>query len=65
MDLQELARKIRILAIQAPNTNVMSCEFGNWFVDKLETLLESEISKQERENSRDKATGYLPPERNL
>jgi len=39
IDVKELARQIRLTAIQSPNLDVMSCEFGNWFAPKVEKIL--------------------------
>ena len=38
---KKLAETIRIIAISSPNRDVMSCEFGNWFVPKIEEYLEN------------------------
>lgn len=43
---KELATKIRLIAIHAPNKDVISCDFGNWFAEKVEKLLDEEVKKR-------------------
>jgi len=40
-----LAFNIRHAAIQAPNTNTLSCAFGNWFVPVVENLIRRGLIK--------------------
>jgi len=41
--ISELARQIRLIAIQSPNRDTVSNEFGNWFTPKVEQLIASVI----------------------
>ena len=45
MDVKYHADRIRILAIGCKNHDVMSCEFGNEFGDKVEEYIREEILK--------------------
>jgi len=48
MNNHDLAIAIRILAINAPNRDVMSCEFGNWFAPGVEELLDKQENLREQ-----------------
>ena len=47
-DIEKMAIKIRIMAIASPNRDVLSCEFGNWFVPKIEEYLKKELSGEDK-----------------
>lgn len=47
MTVQELARQIRLIAIQAPNSDTLSCEFDNWFAPKVEELINKFLNNKE------------------
>jgi len=40
-DCKKISEQIRRIAINAPNRDVMSCEFGNWFVPQIEKYLKT------------------------
>jgi hypothetical protein len=44
IDYTELARRIRVLAIGAPNTNALSTDFGNWFAPRVEKMIASVVA---------------------
>lgn len=46
---KELSNKIRLFTIGSPNQDVMSCEFGNWFAEKVERLLDEENESLRKE----------------
>jgi len=44
VDYKEISEEIRRIAINAPNRDVMSCEFGNWFAPAIEKYLKTILS---------------------
>ena len=44
-DTAELARIIRLMAFSCKSKDVMSCEFGNEFYDRVKNLLEEELDE--------------------